>query len=168
MVDGAVAVDEGMIQKIDDYLIDLVFQPISDRLARWVSCYEIAQFLLVGSSLIFVSVTIYYEAFLGGALTVPWAIFLYWRASKLQNTPINNVLPIERAEFCMFRVCLIISEPVWLILFYTSTSYYLLVRELGWIIIIVALYFMACRRNPPKPKAVKATWDQTSWQGNAS
>jgi hypothetical protein len=64
-----------VIRAIDDFLIDRVFQRISDALARWVSCYGIAAFLLTGAILSEFASAAVYESWLfilPGLLGIMW------------------------------------------------------------------------------------------------
>lgn len=146
--------------RIDSFLIDRVFQPISDRLARIASCYAIAAFLLTGALPLNFIIGWITEFWPSVILAVLWMPYLIYRAYKLESSSISEVQPTDRFEHIHMRMFLLVVQTLgspWDILFLYAGNYLDFLDTCSWWLIICAMYFMACRRNPPKPKAMFVT-----------
>lgn len=149
-----------MFRAIDDFLIDRVFQPISDRLERWISCYGIAEFLMTGY---IVEATVF-RVFAEPKLVwhVPVFMFIGWgffrRARKLDRSGPLDVIPAGRITELWVRMawiasCLFLAVPLLLVGvgFFggidTATIFFAPAAS---------EYFLACRRRPLKPKRSRA------------
>lgn len=138
------------MRAIDGFLIDRVFQPLADRLARWVSCYGIAAFLLTGFMLYHVAFYVYREEMVGLCLTALWLPGLTWRAYDLDRNPPLGVLPAERITRYASRCGnLLLILPITVLELCASSSLFETINQVGWLILIPAECFMACRANPP-------------------
>ncbi len=84
-----------MIRAIDDFLIDRVFQRISDALARWVSCYGIAAFLLTGAILLVFVAAVMPHDVLAAVLGILW-VFRLIRLHRMDAVAPSDALPEER------------------------------------------------------------------------
>lgn len=93
-----------MIERFDSFLIDRGFQPISDRLAWWASCYAIAGFLITGATLAEIAALLRLEAWAALVIVAPWFAFQAWRAHRMESAPASNVLPKERIVSRFTRV----------------------------------------------------------------
>lgn len=144
-----------MLRNMDDFLIDRVFQPVSDRAARYVSCYGIAAFLLTGMLLILGGLKLYDRDWIGLLITSGWLPYDVCRAYRLDAAPSSDVLPICRIKDfwlrILFLVVLIALLPTFVLNWWTG-DYIKLGHEIGWSIVVPAYYFMACRKNPPTPR----------------
>lgn len=147
-----------MIERFDSFLIDRGFQPISDRLAGWASCYAISGFLITGATLAEIAALLRLEAWAALAIVAPWFAFQAWRAHRMESAPASNVLPKERivSRFTrVFYIALSITNaPVTVALAMQGHPIWIMRDAGGWLLIL-GLYFLACRRNPPKPRAVR-------------
>lgn len=147
-----------MIERCDSFLIDRGFQPISDRLAGWASCYAIAAFLLTGATFVEVAALLQLTLWIGLAINGPWFAFNAWRAYQMESAPISTVLPRERitGSFArpIYMAFQLASWPATVVLTIEG-EWQSIVADAGWWLFILGLYFLACRRNPPKPRAVR-------------
>ncbi len=146
------------MRRLDDFLIDRVFQPIADALARWTSCYGIAAFFLTGAILAMItSIALEPSMRSVGAvlLSVVWVIRLI-EAHLMDRRGYSDVLPEERILHVYWR-------PV-----YVAFVVFDLIREAfgwddfrnlilnqGWLLNTLAVYFMACRKQPPKQRRAR-------------
>lgn len=147
-------------ERLDSFLIDKAFQPIADRLARWISCYGIAAFLLTGVTLgnaVAFAWTMRWEEL----LVTAWFAYRCRDAYVLDRAPPSNALPVERIKRSGWM-----GRPGLVLCVAFFTTIHIVAPAPGWSridiwayrlwwIYIAAAYFMACRRDPPKPKAAK-------------
>jgi hypothetical protein len=91
-----------VIRAIDDFLIDRVFQRISDALARWVSCYGIAAFLLAGAILSEFAAAVMPHDVLAALLGIVW-VFRLIRVHRMDAAAYSDVLPAERIKDVFWR-----------------------------------------------------------------
>jgi hypothetical protein len=138
---------------IDNFLIDRVFQRISDALARWVSCYGIAEFLFTGAILLmFVSVVTAKHGMHFGRerWLFLWVMGLIKRIS-MDRAACSNVLPTERISGANGRFIYMVfctSFLVTMVFLLQESTYWL--NYVGWLLATFASYFMACWKLPPK------------------
>lgn len=148
------------MRALDDFLIDRVAQRISDALARWCSCYGIAAFLYTGSLLGFIAGGVTQVAqdsnwlsFAFIAVCFPLMGLRIWTANGLDKKTMLGVMPNTRiAEFFSRTVLSVIFLP-------SNGAGLLMVEQRGrqiisaaWMIFAIGNYFLACRKNPPKPR----------------
>lgn len=148
----------------DDYLVERVFQPVTDWLAPWCEPRTIARFLL-GLALCF-------EA--PGYLFIGWGEAFFWPISAIAAwfagwsfpPPRIGTLPYERivlqpARIYSFFMTLVLVPSI-LKRTYEGGGLHAI-----WLgascVFLVAIYFAACSRNPPKPKKVRA--GDFAWAG---
>ncbi len=146
------------MRRIDDFLIDRVFQPVADALARWASCYGIAAFLLTGAILAMITaIALAPDVRSVGAvlLSVLWVVRLI-EAHRLDRRASSDVLPAERIRdvywrpaYIAFVVCDLMAETFGL------SDLRDLVFNQGWLLNTLAVYFMACRKQPPKQRRAR-------------
>jgi hypothetical protein len=103
-----------VIRAIDDFLIDRVFQRISDALARWVSCYGIAAFWLAGAILSEFAAAVMPHDVLAALLGIVW-VFRLIRVHRMDAAAYSDVLPAERIKDVFWRpagvaLCVLHSE----------------------------------------------------------
>lgn len=138
-----------MMWRADSYLIDRVFQPIADALARVTSCYGLAGFLSVGGILSFVAAQVYVGNYvLAAVLGASWS-WVPLCASRLEQRPLTNVMSTIRiVQFpcrCISVYCLIMHS----LLTYLIMHIYTVLGCFGWVLLVLAQYFLACQRRPP-------------------
>ncbi len=141
-------------RKLDDFLIDRVFQPICDRLARWIDCYGIAEFVATGAVaviLLYTGLTLVYGypwiATFGMVLAGIYAIRI--RIIRTMSKPQPGLMPKERLTgltirtldlaFCIF----LMLPPAW--------------PAPAWWLYTASMYFTACRKLPPRHQRA-ASW----------
>ncbi len=143
------------MRTIDDFLIDRLFQPAADRLARWMSCYAIAEFLLTGELLF---KTISYAAeqdWVAMSLCSAWMPVYILRAHRLDAAPPSDILPTERVTGIVFRMIWLTVQIVTLpINLLEPHALWWRIESASWWLIVAGVYLMACRKRPPKPKRI--------------
>lgn len=154
-----------MFHKIDDWLIDRVFQRISDGLARFASCYAIAAFLLTGAALGHWGLYIVRQEWVGLLLSSMWLPFRVADAYRLEREPQRDVLPVERVRYFFQRIIFLMLQiaisPL-VLLDATEGNYWMLASDTFWWVIVVGFYFMACRRRPPS-RNHSLSWREMLW-----
>lgn len=144
-----------MIWRIDSFLIDRIFQPCADLLARCASCYRLAAFLATGGTFIYTGACCWDRFWLALGANVPFLIAVTLRAYQLSDRKISGALPIDRIRFVFVRTWLLALQlPVFAFIL-AAWEWPSGARETARWLIIVSLYLMACRPNPPKPRAVR-------------
>lgn len=149
---------------LDDLLIERVFQRIADALARWISCYGIAAFLLTGFLLgRMVQHFMRQEWFYLALALVVWLPPLV-TAYRLDLKPASSALPDARLRFQALRRLSLVFLPL--------DAFSIVVTPLTdlygiWLLTTPALYFLACRRNPPKPRRVTVPIGAAGARGTA-
>lgn len=143
------------MHKIDNFLIDEVFQPVSDRLADWISCYGLAAFMLTGFALEDLWFNIYKETFLWIAVGALWIIPLTLRAYRLDTQAARNVIPVERIQFFLSRMGNLIVIPCLMLGGVISAHGASKLNSIAWFLVLLAEYFMACIKRPPSRKKAK-------------
>ena len=131
-----------------------MFQPIADALARWVSCYGIAAFLLTGSLMERVASEFYRAAWIEFAFTLMWLPAMVFHAYKLDAEAPCDVMPEDRIVFFLLRILNAMLPVPFSMLFLIALDKNWIDKAdgIGWIIAAAAFYFMACRKHPPAPK----------------
>lgn len=147
-----------MLHSIDNYLIDRIFQPISDFFSRWISCYGIAAFILTGA----VVMRIVLEVVVDGAFAkvfeaiIATAIYLECgRAYILDSKPPSDILPAYRITHYAVRVFAIFSFPPFSLFLLFDIFFPDAVQLLidgSWMSYMVAVFFLSCRKRPPRPQ----------------
>lgn len=151
-----------MIRAIDDFLIDRVFQRMSDVLARWVSCYGIAAFLLTGAVLLAFASAAMWQSWVG-ILPGLLGIFFVGRlvqAHQLERAAHSDVMPEVRVKLGLWRLIYVaicgndLIAEIFIKLSFPSWS-----ENIGFLLYTLAVYFMACRKLPPKPRRARIPAD---------
>jgi hypothetical protein len=147
-----------MFRKIDDWIIDQVFQKISDALVRWMSCYAIAAFLLTGTILLRITAHMFdgYWALL--FFDAIWLPFRLLDAHTMDREPVRDVLPIERIAWMPGRFFWLSLAVLGFPVFFLQRDHAVLALESGDWLLVMALFFMACRRRPPAQQKSRAPW----------
>jgi hypothetical protein len=150
-----------MFERLDSFLVDRIFQPLADALARWTSCYGIAAFLLTGVIFGQVAGYIWMEKW-AYAISMPiWSLMKCIQAYELERRPPSDVLPIERIQGQIWAgrpgllLIEIFAQPMILLIPPPDGKVMWIYEQESWWVVIIACYFMACRRNPPKPRRAK-------------
>jgi hypothetical protein len=141
-----------MMRRVDNFLIDRAFQPLADTMARWVSCYGIAAFMLTGVFLAKASDYVVNRDYFPLVLMLIYLPFVTLRAYQLDAEPERSVLPPERATMFWFRMFSLLTNPLDVLAVAMAVNWWDRIRFGAWLLLTPALYFMACRRNPPKPR----------------
>ena len=147
---------------MDDWLIDKIFQPMSDRLARIASCYSIAAFLLTGFGLeqAIIMFFIPYSWLL--LISLAWFPKLLIRAHRLEASSISDAIPAERINNKPGRTLDILLLTPFIVLGLVLSSWTSRLTSIAWLAMIAAEYFMACRRLPPKRAAAPHALEKAS------
>lgn len=141
------------MRRIDDWLIDSVFQPFADRLPAWMSCYGVAAFLLTGLGLEQIAYCMLRQNWIGLLLLSTWMPYTVTHVYRLDRLPARNVAPVDRiARFVLRAAYLLWLLPcIPIAVCFASDS----VDQLSlatWLVIGPIEYLIACRKNPPKEK----------------
>jgi len=150
------------MRRLDDFLIERVFQKIADALCRWRSCYGIAAFLLTGGSAVLVGVgaftLIRFENWLLLAFLPLMGFWSYHKTKSAYDLDAawhqgKEALPVDRIRDAVLRV-------VWLVIMVFHGTQVLLLLETqtalslayyaGWCLFTFGLYFLAC--TPKRPR----------------
>jgi hypothetical protein len=155
-----------VLRRIDDFLIDRVFQPVTDRLASVTSPCAMAAFLLVGflvsNEAWCITYGHYVLAFLAGCTFAA----AYLMAVDEDKKPLSNTLPSVRIiHFIPRMIGLMLLTPLMVLL--TPLNFHILhpLADIGWWLYLMALYFMACRKMPPPKRETEAPKRWFAWQG---
>ncbi len=143
------------MRRLDDFLIDRVFQPVADALARWISCYGLAAFLLTGAVLAMITaIALSPDVRSVGVvlLSVVWVVRLI-EAHQLDQRASSDVLPAERIRDVYWRPAYlaVVVYDLMVEIFSLSDLRDLMFNQ-GWLLNTLAVYFMACRKQPPKQR----------------
>lgn len=145
---------------VDTFLIDRVFQPISDKMARYVSCYGIAAFLLTGAIPVNFVLGWMDNSWWLTVLAAIWMPALVYRAYRLEASALAAAQPPDRVAYRDLRslgfFAQFLTSPYDFIYLFNGNRL-MFIESVSWWLIVFALYFMACRRNPPKPQTVLIT-----------
>lgn len=149
--------------RVDSFLIDRVFQPVVDALAALVSCYALAAFILTGAGLCFLAFDVHGQQWLGLALTAIWFPPPLLRAYRLCQERPRAVLPDERvsgfAPRMWFLGLQVTFGPLLIIpMLRDKDGGWFLLNEAAWLMLLIGLYLMACRRPPPSERPVRRAW----------
>jgi len=142
---------------IDDFIIDRIFQPISDTLASLVSCYAIGAFLMTGGLMFSFAWDVQAQHWVNLFFDVTFGpLYLYW-AHRMQNEPIRNVMPTNRIALLPVRIflvvlCLFGSIPA-IVINLAQGIWIEATHNFSGICMTAAFYFLACRRLPPTRRA---------------
>ena len=138
------------MRTFDYFLIDRVFQPLADCVARWISCYGIAAFLLTGFGLVNAAYWVIREDVFGIVLMALWFPRLVWRAYQLDANPPRGVLPPERVTGFLSRCAnLVFIAPGSILLMCDARDALAFLSDFAWLVLVPAECLMACRANPP-------------------
>lgn len=141
------------MRRVDDWLIDAVFQPVADRLAPAVSCYGIAAFLLTGFGLIQAAIYVLNEDWTFLAVMSTWLPFMTFKAYRLDQEKPRSVLPDTRLTGFISRImCLVLLTPLSLAETIAPMDMRFRAQGLLWLLLVLAEYFIACRKNPPRER----------------
>lgn len=150
------------MRQIDDFLIDRGFQPVADWLSRWVSCHALAAFLMTGGVLGLMAGFLAMGYWVSIAMSGLWMPMRVWEAYQRAAAPPSDVLPIERISWIWLRLPLLTLQTAGVPLHVLSIrlgDYWWSAVMAGWWLFTVGLYFLACRRNPPRvARARVAGW----------
>jgi len=143
-----------MLRRIDDFLLDMLFQPVADAVSAWVSCFGIAAFIYTGFALEHTAFYVYSSDWVDIALTAGWVPLVTYLAYDLDRKPVRDVLSWERfTRFPLRMILLFFLAPIsFAYALAPNEDLFTRIENIGWIAILPAEYFMACRKQPPKPK----------------
>lgn len=140
------------MRQVDDFLIDRIFQPIADSLARWASCYAIAAFLLTGFTLAETVICVVFDQWITLVLSALWVPFLLMECYTLQRKSLCDVTPDNRIKLRTFRPLVLLLSvagvPMAIFLEVNDLWYWLWIHD-QWLLVI-GVYFMACHMIPPR------------------
>jgi hypothetical protein len=147
-----------MFRCIDDFLIDRTFQPASDALARWVSCYGIAEFLWTGAMLARLVMLVHEtdRDWIATLIVIPLMLVFLLECRREDIKPPSAILPVFRVKHFRMRCAWIILVPIEAFLLAAGENWSDRLQSLSWFAVYAACWFMACRRNPPKPARAPA------------
>jgi hypothetical protein len=149
------------MQKIDDFLIDKIFQPIANLCYPFLSCYKLAYVLFILaciSTCIGLSFDNWFIDFITMFLLLFWISWAL-RARNLDKTIREGMIPIDRSRDLTLRFVyflLLIFTIIQAIISLIAHDYVVnklafqnLTENFGWILATIGLYFIACRKLPP-------------------
>lgn len=146
------------IRSLDNFLIDRLFQPCADRLAVIASCHAIAAFLITGAALLHLATfcwlslsgqPIYLLVALAETGWMSDKLLLAYRLGRQQSQAV--IFPKERLHGCPFRIMVVlITMATQSMLQFFPFEIFDAGVEGGWWLSLGGLYFLACRRTPPK------------------
>ena len=158
------------MRRLDDFLIDRVFQKIADALHRHASCYAIAGFLMTGYGLSAVMAMV--DWFVHDYIAAPVLLFVFMlfyppfiiRAVRLERrwASGDNALPNDRITGCIQRTLALFwtAIPVPIDAMQLLAGLQLAaIFNLGWLLYLAGLYFLAC--TPKRPR--RQTQRQLAW-----
>jgi hypothetical protein len=171
---GGAAMLNCMFHRVDDFIIDRVFQPVSDALAWKTSCYNLSFYFLFVASvwqvIMIILLPIVDLPYSGGRAvqvlavlcSLSWSRFVLLRAAALVIIKPLNTIPYVRMEMFSMRVLIGI---LWLFFIVHAVIILILVsvffewpNSLGVItgsLQMCGVYFMACvRRLPPAKRTI--------------
>jgi hypothetical protein len=140
-----------MLHKMDDYLIDRVFQPTADALWRVASCYGLAAFFYTGFMFIFASCRVINQSYFSLLFFMLWMPLRAFRAYREDQKPARNVVPIYRVSEFYLRVLdipLVVASVACAVI-PDSSGVIFRIGEISWVLLFLGDYFMACRKRPP-------------------
>jgi hypothetical protein len=149
------------LNRIDSFLIDRMFQPAVDRLAPLISCYVLAEFVATGGLLahagayIVLAVTRTPFYLLSLLAETAWVPLMIARAHSLDRRPPSSALPSDRVIGQLPRMLLLLITLPLLPLFLVTAPTIEDLAEVGWWLLLFAVYLMACRRPPPHKKRAR-------------
>lgn len=158
-----------MFRKIDDWLIDNVFQRISDRLSFICSCYALAVYSLLAAGLLVGGSFVVARDWWGIGLCGPLLFLETLRARELDQQSHRDALPIERIAKLFTRTFLLATAISVTPAFVDNVligRWLKVVLFPGFCAIVLAYYFMACRPRPPRQK--RSTAWSPGWQRTES
>jgi len=160
------------MRRLDDFLIDRVFQKIADALHRVASCYAIGSFLLVGfAAMHFLWYALAYSKgqylillTFGLMLSLFWVPIRVVRAIRIdkQWAEGRDALPPERISDAWFRLFFLLMLPFDAFSAYLnwiSTALGGMIGDLSWFMLVAGAYFLAC--TPKRPS--RQTQRQWAW-----
>lgn len=158
------------MMRIDDFLIDRIFQPVADALARWASCYAIAAFLLTGFALTEIVTNVVLDQWIFLVLFAIWVPFLLIECHTLQRKGLCDTMPYNRIRFRRTRPILLLMSAISMpmtIMSWNNNHWRWLWFHDQWLL-VVGLYFMACYMIPPRRQRQTAPhWVAASEMGRS-
>ncbi len=139
------------LQSFDQFLIDKAFQPISDRVANVASCHQIASFLFTGYYVGQIFVILYYQQYDIALVLIVYTPFIKL-SYQLSDAKPKAVLPAITSVLFVLRLWLLPTLYMDAIQIFRAKTVLELVDPISHSLLIFALYFMACRRSPPRFK----------------
>lgn len=162
-----------LLNRLDEWVIDRVAQPVADRLAHWKSADEIGRSCLIGSSVFVLGGavlrwqqgTLTTILALSGAAVV--ACNIYWL--RTIPPPSENSLPIARTAMFLIRPAMLllwlVFQPLIVVLSLIQTSMgdvgfdqVTVLRIVESTLTVAAMYLMACKTRPPSRQERAAWW----------
>ncbi len=142
-----------IFRRLDDWIIDCIFQPISDALARWVSCYGIAEFLWTGVVLSRLALFVHDQEryWISILFMIPWAVWYLIDCHREDMKPPSATLPVFRIRLFGMRCSWLVLAPIDALSVVFAETGWERLQAISWFAVYAACWFMACRRNPPKP-----------------
>ena len=155
------------MRRLDDFLIDRVFQPVADWLSPWVSPYALGAFLLTGGCLAIICMSAYLHWWASLTIAMLWMPFALRRAYRQEHAPPSNLMPLTRLVDMPIRLFLLFLQLFCLpLVMFADTP--IMINQGGWWLVVIADYFFACRKNPPPPRASRVPAFSARATGDAS
>lgn len=142
------------MRRIDDFMIDRVFQPIADRLEVWTNCYALAAFLATGSIVCYLVVFFLppFDPVLRCVLVLLClcAFSNLRHCHDLERRLATNTVPPDRVTYWHWRLlALALVAENTMFAFMPSTTG-AKIYSVSWCAWTCSLYFCACQRRPPR------------------
>jgi len=150
------------MHRLDDFLIDRVFQKIADALCRWWSCYGLAAFLLTGGGGVLVGLSAFAliraECWL---LVFPLPLLGFWVYYKTKSAYDldaawqrgKEALPADRIRDVVLRVVWVaftVLHSTMVLLSLERQTARSLALYTAWCLFAFGLYFLACVPKRPR------------------
>lgn len=156
----------GMVEKIDDFVVDRVFQPLADQISDWGStCNRVGMSLAMGVMVI--SVAQFFVAPVAWNLVCvmllsPSCLWIYFKHQDYEAKDDAETVPRDRLDHCHTRVILllIVAYSVYNAALVSSEPVLpMTLRIGGGFMFFAAFCFLACVRNPPRQRFTKMAHD---------
>ncbi len=137
-----------MLRAFDDFLIDRVFQPITDYFSERASCYAIAAFLFTGFLFIDAVCSFLLKDYVVLLIMSVWVPARIYRAQQMNSQSRRNVMSVDRISGFYSRLIDIFFvglAPIWLI---GNHSFILNMRDMAWVLMLSGDFLMACYNRP--------------------
>jgi len=142
------------MRRIDDFMVDRVFQPIADRLEVWKNCYGLAAFLATGSIACYL-VAFFYPPFNKISVRCVLVILCVCSLSSVRNCHnlerrlATNVVSPDRIAYLPWRMVALVIN-VQNTMFAVSGTVGGKIYFVAWLAYTCSIYFCACQRRPPR------------------